>query len=144
MTKDNQREIKFRAWNKKGKRWIYHGTIETVNGNLYEYFDVDRSVFVKVGNPHHFEVVEYTGLKDKNGEEIYEEDVVKLRWRDNSISKPKWEEGNGEVKVDEKFGTWLIGDYSLLGQEEDDDIMESTIEIIGNVWENPKLLKDKK
>lgn len=67
----------------------------------------------------------YTGLKDKNGKEIYEGDILNLRYKD--------EEPNVIVLRNLIVDTYWISDE--LG------FKDSTVEIIGNIYENPELLK---
>ena len=69
----------------------------------------------------------YTGLKDKNGTEIYEGDILNLRYKDNAPN----------VIILRNFivDTYWISDE--LG------FKDSTIEVIGNIYENPELLKEK-
>lgn len=110
------REIKFRAWDKDKKE------IREVTGiNWYdEYLWVDETPMSGdklpiEGTP----LMQFTGLLDKNGREIYEGDIVKNdKW--NGI-------GNGIVQWD-KIG-WGC-DYYFLTKGE----------IIGNIYENPELL----
>ena len=70
-------------------------------------------------------LMQYTGLKDKNGKEIYEGDVVKTSL--------------GIGKVCMRLGCWFIEMQKELGYFHTDEI-----EVIGNIYENPELLKEVK
>lgn len=84
---------------------------------------------------HQVELMQYTGLKDKNGKEIFEGDIVK-----NTTIKPQ----NLECYVrQDAIGT--VGDsfhFRKLPNEKDITWMWdlSKIEVIGNIYENPELL----
>ena len=69
---------------------------------------------------------QYTGLKDKNGKEIYEGDFLKYK---DAVMQVEWDQG--AFWVDEHIDHY----HGLLGDEYFDEI-----EIIGNIWENPELL----
>ena len=121
------RVIKFRIWDgtegcyeRDSSFWIYQsGAID------HDY------------KKHNDLVVEqYTGLKDKNGKEIYEGDIVSaehetLDFRHKENRKTK--KYNGIIHWNHSY--WAIGEYKLFIMEDD------STEIIGNIHENPELLK---
>lgn len=75
-------------------------------------------------------VGQYTGLKDKNGREIYEEDIIKTDFSYATwIGFVHFNKGNFELVDSDKNGQYLT--LSVL----------SDIEIIGNIHDNPELLK---
>lgn len=108
------REIKFRAWKKKKRIFIFWR-------NIFEGSDF----WEDVNYPDTLSVMQYTGLKDKNGKEIYEGDIVRTT-RETEDSK--------EDYFDEEvtFGGGAFNPISLQPEE--------TWEVIGNIWENPELL----
>lgn len=103
------REIKFRAWNSKKNKM-----------ELDVYKECD-------------DLMQYTGLKDKNEKEIYEGDILKY-----------FHKATGSIvrEVIYKSGAFGIegtvkGTHIIFG-----NILESEREVIGNVYENPELLKE--
>lgn len=132
------REIKFRAWDKELNRMIFqhdmNGTLEnkeylfSLNKDNVEllYYDKDYSAYVK----HEAEIMQYTGIKDKNGKEIYEGDVV--RFRNKYISKVEHLNTQGFMIRFKLAGIYhCINIFSTY----------SDIEIIGNIYENEDLLE---
>jgi len=136
------REIKFRAWDENV------GVIYSWE-DLKEYHSI-VAVFHAVlsGELSNCKVMQYTGLKDSQGREIYEGDIVS--YRGNLITED-WENIDAEdweydTKVDvvtmERFPCYWLKNESF-GYEGEDLVTVSDTEIIGNIHENPELLNDK-
>lgn len=109
-----QRTIKFRAWDTEEKGWLNKGSnfyLSSDGKNMDEYSD--GTIIV----------MQYTGLKDKQGKEICEGDIV----RDEGVIG---EDKN--VIIPE-----LPRLFHLYGEHV---FVPETVEIIGNIWENPELL----
>lgn len=145
------REIKFRAWDKTNKRMMIFGRFWACDEYQSLAWGIDdESKTETEGNycleweSSTLEIMQYTGLKDKNGNDIYEGDIlrntryiqdVEIYWNgcttdENSINGPSWI----------KWGGWHFKKL-----ENDDRMTYATyqdeIEIIGNIYENPKLLE---
>lgn len=118
------REFKFRAWN--GNKMIqvdtFHVHIKKVESLEHQTWDWYRK---------DYKIMQYIGLKDKNGVEIYHKDIV---LREGLTYVVEW---------DEKHATFYLHDtdndieYHLCIA--DDDV----IEVIGNVFQTPELLEGK-
>jgi uncharacterized phage protein (TIGR01671 family) len=155
------REIKFRAWDKIDKKMRYE---QDVNDGCSEWpmllavgfhglpICVDKDCFkdneiIAWNRDHNLELMQYTGLKDKNGKEIYERDVVARRnvavWEDFIDAKgEKWSRCTNK-KIDElgvitynnEFTRFETGNAKIwLGHYDD-------IEVIGNIYDNPELIE---
>lgn len=129
------REIKFRAWDLINKK-MYMSYIVDNNGA----FCVDINYTNNCENSDNNRVIQmqYTGLKDKNGKEIYEGDILK---REQAIYEVKYEYGAfiGEIKnVFQNIGGLYITNLLqvLINLSRGID----QIYVIGNTYENPELL----
>jgi uncharacterized phage protein (TIGR01671 family) len=140
------REIKFRTWDKKRK---------TMEFFPYVYFynvDADMVAFcLDRGRPHiyiddddpsdenDFELMQYTGLKDKKGKEIYEGDIVKFSTRVTNVTSE-----NLEVEWGPASGAWVVNSLEdLVPYFLYEAVRHYNPEVIGNIYENPELLKRK-
>lgn len=132
------REIKFRAWDKELNRMcdvIQLGVRDIIVNSIEEdeisgFLPIDR-----------FEIMQYTGLKDKNGTEIYEGDII--RTHENRIQKVIW--NNNGFKLEYKFKRSYLGE-SYWEIRKDIELSETHnkrwgIEVIGNIYENPEFLE---
>lgn len=114
------REIKFRAWDKSNKEM---NNIESINFQ-------ERRVYKDIVSYRKFndiELMEYTGLKDMKGKEIYEGDIL-FESSSEEYFKVVFENGSFRAEAD---------GYSL-DLEDYDDICE----VVGNIYENPELMED--
>ena len=119
------REIIFRG--KAGAKWVY--------GDLWHLND-GRATVRKDGELFPYEVIpetvgQYTGLKDKNGKKIFEWDIVKVK----SWYVVVFEDGAFGLKAYNK-----IKPVPLMGHINFEGVMRE-IEVIGNIHDNPELLK---
>lgn len=116
------REIKFRAWNKETKKMIDPHKLTPLA--LHKDCAEMKGVFL----PFHkdLELIEYTGLKDKNGKEIYEGDILQIF------------DKNHEVKIINTESKCFV-DYGY--PDKHNGPTPYWVEIIGNIYENPKLLE---
>ncbi|MDH8064129.1 YopX family protein, partial [Lactococcus lactis subsp. lactis] len=123
---------KLRAWDKQDERMSY-GEVEYCYDMIEYRFDhlcteADEDV----------EFMQSTGLKDKNGVEIYEGDVINYR---NSFRNPMT--GSGSLSINRDFKIiFENGEFKAKGFDIRLKNILSYSEVIGNVYENPELLRE--
>ncbi len=128
----NNRAIRFRVWDKKEKKWFYGPKGEV---NLFGE-TIILGEFMRVSLEHLEECIplQFTGIKDKNGKEIYEGDIIRYSIRsDNKVE-------DGEVFYDEEFAMFLFNrqhEFNFM----DWVVLRETIEVVGNIFENKNLVK---
>lgn len=120
------RPLKFRAWNKQGKLMhdglpLYKNRVFVVAGQLR------RDHFMVEFDTDEYELMQFTGLKDKNGKEIYEGDVVQVG---GHVMDVRWVGA----------GFWLV--KPELSDVELHQNTAKNIEVIGNIYENPELVEE--
>ncbi len=134
--------IKFRAWDKNKERWAtnYDECYIGEDGNCYAKGDTGGYYSSMCLNRLDADVCFYTGLKDKNGIEIYEGDVVRFWTHANRKSKDGWKE---QVIFDE-CGAWFPFMNPQYTEDEQGDWFDwdNGFEIIGNIYEHPSLLSN--
>ena len=124
------REIKFRAWVKKEKEMTKVLALETKDYATLNVLYNDNSKCTL--GMFAVEIMQYTGLKDKNGKEIYEGDIV--------ILNDAEEENRCVVKY--KYGSYILVDGDL--REDLSNVEDKFLEVVGNIYENKNLLEENK
>ena len=111
------REIKFRG--KHSNKWIYGYLLKNIDDNKY-YISVSLDQFYQVKEET---IGQYTGLKDKNGVEIYEGDKVKAKFYGKEVV--------GEIGFNS--GCFLLWNSCV---SDNQLFIFTDIEVIGNIYEN--------
>ena len=129
-----EREIKFRAYHKERKEMFEIASIDfeekkaALSNGIIKLLNVDFK---------QFELLQYTGLKDKNGKEIYEGDIIKYKFpydkRIKHISPVKFLETEASFGIKDRYEN-EIPLYTASSN--------NYFEVIGNIYENKNLLEE--
>lgn len=144
------REIKFRAWNDFKGMITNPMSMSTIVSRFIKEFRPAPTGFgsrAEEVKPDDYILMQYTGLKDKNGKEIYEGDVLRIDFGEKYEKKNGWPEErrytNSEVEwsIDawSVFSRWNQKKEILGGQWNLGTIVSNSV-VIGNIYENHKLL----
>lgn len=126
---------KFRAWIKEEKEMIDVDEIHWDRGK-FEFIG-DGITFQRLANE--VELMQSTGLKDKNGKEIFEGDIVTDGYKTGDIKNHLT---LGFYMVDDDgVERWFSDGLTIEDFEEDVKSATQILEIVGNIYENPELLK---
>jgi len=130
MENNMNREIKFRAWD------IKRNEMRSPEGVLL-LPKREGGAQAMSGDGYNYELMQFTGLKDKNGKEIYEGDVFREVYDDEG----KTIEFVSVVKWDSSSASFFAGEPKQHFAELCDlDEIANEFEVIGNIHENPELL----
>lgn len=129
-----KREIKFRFWDEELKTYTYDYHLIDREGCLHDEYggrESGDSVIVE----------QCTGLKDKNGREIYEGDIVRDVEVEDDIAVIEWGlEKDNDVRAG-YYANWQNPEYEKWVITVNDG---KAFEVIGNIHENPELLEESK
>ena len=149
------REIKFRAWDKTTKGYLYNYREDgcscepflSLNGKLmYEWVEEGGGGIGELEDDRYI-LQQYTGLHDKNGKEIYEGDILKSTEKPNQYTREYELSGIGVVVWSEKDTMYNLRWFDSNGRSVEPalkNMLGRYNEIIGNIYENPELINARK
>ena len=127
-----KREIKFRAWDGKKMHKVCRLGLNGFSTDLWS----PSPISCLLERTESLQLMQFTGLKDKNGKEIYEGDVLwSESWGNNDRQKNQYH------IVEWNVFKWVATGYNGALKVSPDITVRHDFEVIGNVFENPELLK---
>lgn len=124
------KEIKFRVWDKENKEML---DVEYLHwDDCTKEFSIRTTMYTDYFDEQDMILMQFTGLHDKNGKEIYEGDIVQILGGEYEQGFHEWDE---KVQIKDLIydGYNLMMTISQIGNK--------AIKVIGNIYENPELLK---
>ena len=131
------REIKFRAWLKEGKKMVNVETMDFTDKSI-QYLkksEINNAYILRRESFDDVELMQYTGVKDKNGKEIYEKDIIFCNKYKNIVVF--FENGCFKVRYPKNDITNIICTLDTF-------LEKYKCKISGNIYENPELLEENK
>ena len=129
---------KFRAWDKRFSEFVEDFFVSE-DGKIYKKStDTGYGIAISKETSDKVILMQSTGLKDKNGKDIFEGDILGCKTDDEVI--------NLNIFWDEEHALFMFESKKYNEQEPLAELVENNtypFEIIGNIYENPELLEDK-
>ena len=148
------REIKFRAWHKAEKRFINLNGMSTEFGTMTDkgqVYGITEQGVLHEYDKDEIELMQFTGLKDKHGKEIFEGDIVEWKHSEQQNESEFYKERRTIYFHNGSYGFegWNTAEGDILNYRNihhpshfatpDLYYKDFDIEIIGNIYENPEL-----
>lgn len=128
------REIRFKAFDKVMEKMYEVGYVDFPKERVQLAHIIDGICYAVYISPlKYVQLLQYTGLKDKNGMEIYEGDIIKSE--ENIVSKIVYDEASFK-------SVWVHNDHLVNCVLDNLFIRTLNPVVIGNIYENPELLKN--
>ena len=132
------REIKFRAWFEMEKKMVTHDRL-SISYDNGEGFTFAFDDWGEKGTLNYI-LMQYTGLKDKYGKEIYEGDIVSEKWQNPLANKAE----DDRYLIEFEHGQYRLRDSKKRpGRDRFLFMQYQRVEVIGNIYKNPELLEVK-
>lgn len=129
--------LKFRVWDKERECYLDKTELAGITPDGKYILYIEEEEISRLEIDENYVVEQYTGLKDKNGKEIYEGDILGDMWRDGYIA---WCDKCKQLQ----YHILTHGCMACLGDVQWYELINDNgkLEVVGNVHENPDLLEE--